>query len=195
MINEAQEWGDFSEWLNCIHDCIEREQVGPVSVNDESGRESAAAGHFLKALHRWVQQVEAAPVTTWSDELSVRGMDFEYTSSMADATVTRQLWQLLHALANMQVTLTNTDHLSERELYRLLIEEILVQPIAQLSGGSERGSVVDVVGIATQDDPTPWLQYYASNRERMEWAKQNPGKGLPVPMSTPHARDALLPKG
>lgn len=194
MMNDAQEWGDFSEWLNRIHDCIEREPFGQVAVTSGSGKQAASAGQFLRALHRWVKQVEAAPVTTWKAELSVRGMDFEYHPSMAEATVTRQLWRLLHALAKIQVTFTNTDHLSERELYQLLIEAILVQPIAQVCACSERGCVVDVVGIAVQDDPVPWLQHYASNRERMEWAKQNPGKGLPVPMPAPFARDALLPK-
>lgn len=193
MMNDAQEWGDFSEWLNRIHESMECECPEPIAVRSGAALSSSPLRRFLKSLHQWVKQVESAPLTTWKEELEVRGFRFAHDKASPDVTVTRQLWQLLHALGGMGITLTNTDHLSDRELYALLIEEVLARPVAQIADGIHRSLVLDIVGLQMQDDPIPWLRFYASNRERMEWAKQNPGKGLPVPEATPFARDSLLP--
>lgn len=193
MIKNAQEWGDFTEWLNRIHQGMECERAESLSVNAETQVAQSSLVRFLKSLHQWVKQVESAPLTTWRDELGVRGFAFPPVSTLPDVSITRQLWRLLHALGGMGIALTNTDHLSDRELYRLLVDDLLNRPVPQMSDGVSRSVVLDVVGLQVQEDPVPWLRYYASNRERMEWAKQNPGKGLPAPVETPYARDDQLP--
>ncbi len=193
MIKNAQEWGDFTEWLNRIHEGMECERADSMSVNAETKVAQSSLVRFLKSLHQWVKQVESAPLTTWRDELGVRGFVFPAETTLPDASITRQLWRLLHALGGMGIALTNTDHLCDRELYHLLVHDLLNRSVPQMSDGVSRSVVLDVVGLQVQEDPVPWLRYYASNRERMEWAKQNPGKGLPAPSETPYARDSQLP--
>jgi len=194
MINEAQEWGDFSEWLIRINDCIERETCEHKSKSHEPMSEQLGLRNLVNAIHRWVRLVEEAPVTTWKEELSVRGYDFEYFENETPDIIHRKLWRLLEGLGNMRVYFINTDHLSDNELYRYLLEEVIVKPIAQIPFDDETGCVIDIVGLEVQEDPENWLHYYASNRERMEWAKQNPGRRLPMAMKSPYSRDALLPQ-
>ncbi len=194
MINEAQEWGDFSEWLSRINDCIERERTGLPQIPGNVENPESVLNNLAQALHRWVRQIAEAPITTWKEELSVRGFDFEYSGQESALEISQKLEQLMHDLANMRVFFINTDHLSDRELYRYLVEDMLTRPIAQIPFEQDAGCVIDIVGLEVQEDPINWLQYYASNRERMEWAKQNPGKGLPMALQTPFMRDRELPQ-
>lgn len=194
MINEAQEWGDFSEWLNRINECLEHERSenhqpasAKVDIPDEMSE-------FMQALQEWVGVIEAAPMTTWREELSVRGMEFVFSGKETESELQEKLLSLVRGLAGMRIFLINTDHLSDQQLYQFLLEEILDHPIAQVPFEDDCGCVVDVVGLEVQEDPVSWLTYYASNRERMEWAKQNPGKQLPIPLPAPYARDKNLPQ-
>ncbi len=195
MIEETQEWGDFSEWLNRINDCIEQEQQQETSTPSDSEAESSSTtfSNLLLALQRWVRQIEDAPVTTWKEELSVRGLDFEDFEG-DDRQYSEKLWRLIEGLAGMRVYVSNSNHLSDGELYQFLVRQIIDRPIAQVPLHKDLGCDIDIVGLETQEDPINWLQYYASNRERMEWAKQNPGRGLPMTKKAPYDRDNKLPK-
>ena len=194
MINEAQEWGDFSEWLNRINDCLEHERSESSQAPTAKADASDELNEFMQALQDWVGVIEEAPMTTWREELSVRGMEFEFSGTENDSEIHEKLFSLVRGLAGMRIFLTNTDHINERQLYQFLLDEILDHPIAQVPFEHDCGCVVDVVGLEVQEDPISWLTYYASNRERMEWAKQNPGRALPMSLPTPFARDKNLPQ-
>ena len=195
MINEAQEWGDFSEWLNRINECFDQEELdGSPTTSAQLETSDDELIDFMETLREWVGMIEAAPTTTWAEELSVRGLELDYSGDETEQELHEKLWCLVSGLAGMGVFLANTDHLSDRELYRYLLEDILNHPIAQVAFECDTGCVVDVVGLEVQEDPVSWLSYYASNRERMEWAKQNPGRPLPMTLPTPFARDRLLPQ-
>ena len=194
MINEAQEWGDFSEWLSRINECLEHERSEGHPVVSAEADAPDDLSEFMQALQEWVGLIEDAPMTTWREELSVRGMEFEFTGTEDERELQEKLQKLVRGLAGMRIFLTNTDHLSERQLDQFLLKEILDHPIAQVPLEHDCGCVVDVVGLEVQEDPVSWLTYYASNRERMEWAKQNPGRALPMSLPAPFARDKHLPQ-
>jgi hypothetical protein len=195
MINEVQQWGDFSEWLDRIQACVEREQSQMLrTASEEATGTDVTFEQVLHVLQQWVSRVQDAPMTTWMQELEVRGYDFPHPAGMEDGDLSERLARLAEQLAGIGVFLINTDHLSDRELYASLVLDLLNRPIALVSMDMGSETVVDMVGLEVQEDPMNWLTYYASSRERMEWAKQNPGKGLPMARQAPYARDAKLPR-
>ncbi len=189
MTDRSQEWGEFSEWLDEINRSIE--QKGDAEKESEN---LYSVNRLVEAMSRWMQQLSDAPMTTWAQELEVRGYNFEYHPDYSDAEIHEKLWKLIFALAGMKVYLTNSDHLSDRHLYRRLTQRYTQQPIAQIPFADGTGCMIDVVGSETQDNPDAWLRYYASSRERMEWAKQNVGKTLPPSEEMKYPRESNLPK-
>jgi hypothetical protein len=193
MTNEKQEWGEFSEWFDRINKNFEKEYPEKEEDEPEGSFQGVSLDGILDAFKCWMKQMEDAPITTWKEELSVRGFDFEYCSESSDSEVSESLWALLDALAGMRIFITNTDHLSERELYELLVDSFMVKSVAQIPFDHHTACRVDIVGSEVEDNPLNWLSYYASNRERMEWAKQNIGKPLPAAKEPPYPREDRLP--
>lgn len=193
MIEGEKDWGEFSEWLDHIDQSLGGEQPGFGEEGPESSPEGISFDGILSVFQSWIKQLEEAPVTTWKEELSVRGFDYEWCSSDSDVVVSEKLWSLLNALAGMRIFVTNTDHLSERELYELLVNVYIVKQVAQVPLDRNMACMIDIVGSEIEDNPANWLRYYASSRERLEWAKQNVGKMLPTAEKLPYSREDQLP--
>lgn len=103
----------------------------------------------------------------------------------------RALWQLLEALASVRVFLWGTDHLSDTELYRLLVGEALPGPTTVPPTGSEWNCRITAFEYGNDDDPDGtdiWLRYYADDQTREEWDEEVPPK---EPL--PYDRDRFLP--
>jgi hypothetical protein len=187
------DWGDFSEWLERINESIARESdAADPLVTDLSKQDEVTKGNLLKAIRQWIKRIEQAPKTTWFQELDVRG--FTPATKVSEKAIPDALFGLIEALASMRVFLVNTDHLDDWELYQMLVGNVIRQPVAHVPFDERTGIVIDIVACEVAEDPTDWLKYYANNRERMEWAKQNPGKPLPQQTQTPYKRDYRLPK-
>jgi hypothetical protein len=193
MMDDKREWGEFSEWLERINACIEAEKALHNMASEPPAPEEDWHD-ILASVLSWVQQYEDAPITTWHQELWVRGFDFAYEDSLSDEECTDSLWKLIHALAGMRIFITNSDHLSDRLLFKLLVTDHLTQPVPQVAVDPHCCCVIDIVGAEILENPAAWLSFYATSRERMEWAKQNPGKPLPPAKKPPFFRDGFLPK-
>ncbi|MFP4353119.1 MAG: hypothetical protein ACLFTU_09845 [Puniceicoccaceae bacterium] len=101
------------------------------------------------------------------------------------------LWELLESLASIRVFVFGTDHLSDGELYELLVNKTLPEPTTVPPAGSEWNCRVDVAGHGTDDDPDgtdTWLRYYADDWTRDEWEGEVPPRETP-----PYDRDRFLP--
>lgn len=194
MIDEKKEWGEFSDWLHKINENIGKKLSENEDSEPEKLCEDISLSVILDTFKRWMKYLEDAPVTTWKEELSVRGYDFVVRDKDPDSVYTANLWKLLQALAGMRVFVVNTDHLCDRALYRILVEQYIVKQVAQIPFDNQAGCVIDIVGSEVQEDPASWLRFYASSRERMEWAKQNIGKILPPSEHLPYCREDQLPK-
>lgn len=101
------------------------------------------------------------------------------------------LWQLLHALASIRIFVHFTDHLSDADLYRLLVKGALPDETPALPPELEINTRIDATEYGTADDPDgtdTWLRYYADDHNRAQWDGPVPPKSPP-----PYSRDRLLP--
>lgn len=102
------------------------------------------------------------------------------------------VWRVIFALAKHCVFLSQTNHLSDRELYSVLWHTVLREETTILPEGDTGAYHVAVPG----DDAecTNYLAYYASENDREFWQKDAPDVTLPPRMSPLHDRDDDVPR-
>jgi len=98
------------------------------------------------------------------------------------------LWDAINRLADRNIVLEYTDHLSDRELYAILYRDILPSTEKRIDKLSKplRWRLVD-----SDSDPDAWLTYYANDAQRYLWELEN-GQVPPPHEDPPFPRD--LPK-
>ncbi len=139
---------------------------------------------------------ESASQKSWRDILAGDGFHAAPEEGLSDAEVTSELWQLITALAARRAYLEWTDHLSDRELYRLLVKRVLDEETEDLPPDAEwncRLCIHEYGGPGKEDGTEVFLRYYADEETRAEWAEDFPGE-LPPQCELPYDRDRHLPK-
>ncbi len=113
----------------------------------------------------------------------------------SERLVTARLWERLHNLSCRGAYFENTDHLSDRELYRELWRHGFREgPLPPEGRSNDWGWVYD---IANNEGPEPsetWLAYYASDEERQGYALMYPDRPLPERRERVDRRDWRLPQ-
>lgn len=95
---------------------------------------------------------EEAPQTTDHAELTAMGFDLPAAGTLDDAALSAKLGELVEELAKMGTFVCFTDHLSDRELYELLVREALRSERSDIPVKPGDGWVVDMTHyIADQD--------------------------------------------
>jgi hypothetical protein len=140
---------------------------------------------------RRVVETEEGPTTTLTRELDVLGVPLPAPESLADAQLTSALWIVIDALSGLHVYLEQTDHLSERELYRLLIDELLPEEMDALGDGNWH---MPILGGCSEADLQLYMKYYAKPEEREHWMRDVPHFAMPARAERPYDRDRHLPK-
>ena len=141
----------------------------------------------------WKRVVEAeeGPTTTLTRELEVLGVPLPAPDSLDDAQVRTALWIVIDALSGLHVYLEQTDHLSDRELYRLLIDELLPEEMDTLGDGNWH---VPILGGSSEADLQLYMRYYAETKERQDWMREFPDFEMPPRAERPYDRDRHLPR-
>ncbi len=137
---------------------------------------------------------ESAEKTCHFNQLTERGLDMPAPEDIDDAQLTAKLWEVVEGLAKLQVFLSQTDHLSDRELYEHLWYDSLREITPDLPPSMGWICHLDMLGSGSEEDIELHLKYYADDEDREFWSKDFPGDAMPAHVDPPYDRDSKLPK-
>ncbi len=140
-----------------------------------------------------VLDYENAEETCHFKQLTERGFAITPSDELDDDALTKTLWQLIDELAKLDVYLSNTDHLSDRELYVLLTEDVLLEITTDFPPGSGWCCHLDILGGCSEEDLYLYNKFYATEQDRIDWQHQYPEDTMPEHVDPPYDRDRLLP--
>jgi hypothetical protein len=143
---------------------------------------------------REVLACETAPWTTNFQQLVEAGVELPEPEALADAALGAKLWEVIDRLAAIRVFLSDTDHLSDRELYTALWHEVLREETRAIGDDPAAAYHVSLVGTGSDEDNRAYLTYYADDADREHWRASFPGEELPPRKEPPFDRDRLLPQ-
>lgn len=117
---------------------------------------------YLESMLAW-ERAPALPVANWfSPELEIPSPD-----RLSDEKLTEILNQTIERLFSQRVVLRLTDHLSDRELYKIIYRDVL--PCCEKK--------IDVPGKCLEwrciEDNETWLRYYASAVDRRRFQEDH----------------------
>ena len=144
-----------------------------------------------ESFWRRVVETEEAPTTTLTRELEALGVPLPAPDSLDDEQTQSALWIVIDALSGLHVYLEQTDHLSDRELYRLLIDELLPEEMDALGDGNWH---MPILGGCSLADLQLYLKYYADTKFREFWKLDFPDDDIPAHVDPPYDRDQHLPR-
>ncbi len=152
------------------------ESIGCVNAEAMS---TSSENEFLQCMLDW-ERAPILPICEWFQP----PLQLPAPETLND----QQLRELLHAsiqkLFEQQVVLDFTDHLTDRQLYCLICRDILPSHEKRLQ---RENNYLHWDCASTEDDPTLWLRYYASEEERQAWAEET-GEFLPALEDPPYER-------
>lgn len=172
-----------------------REEAARLAGGEVPAWESNALS--LDARERFWSQVlafETAPWTTNFQQLVEAGVELPEPEALADAALSAKLWEVIDRLAAMRVFLSDTDHLSDRELYTALWRDVLREETQALDHDPDSAYHVSLVDSGSEADTQNYLRYYADEDARGYWRKDFPDEELPPRETPPFDRDRLLPQ-
>ena len=133
---------------------------------------------YLASMLEW-ERAPVLPIYRWF-EPELRP---PHSSRLGDKDVPKILDDLIESLYEKKIVLDFCDHLSDRELYELICQDIL--PSREKKIDMRKGALHwDCSYVGSISDPTVWLTYYASDEDREDWADRYelplPAKELPL---------------
>jgi hypothetical protein len=137
---------------------------------------------------------ESAKRTCHFMQLEERGIALPAPEELDDAELTAKLWEVIHALAGMNVFLSQTDHWSDRELYKHMWHETLREITMDLPPSSGWTHHIDFLSSGSDEDNELHLKYYADEEWREQWRRDFPNDVIPPHVDPPYDRDSKLPK-
>lgn len=137
---------------------------------------------------------ESAGETTHSKQLEDLGVALPPPDTLDDEQLSAKLWEVIHALASVSVFLSQTDHLSDRELYEHLWSDALREVTTDFPPDSGWRCHLDILGSGSDEDNELYLKYYADDESREHWQKDFPNETIPPHVDPPYDRDRTLPQ-
>lgn len=136
-----------------------------------------AENEYLASILAW-ERAPALPIAQWFDP----PMSLPPAATLDDKTLRTRLFETIEQLASKDVVLRQTDHLSDRELYRLIVQDILptCEKCVAIPGNQLQWQCVE--------DTETYLRFYADAVERRRYQEEH-DCGLPASEPVPYPRD------
>ncbi len=141
-----------------------------------------------------VKAVENAPLATVMELLQRRGVAVPHPDELTEHSLTAKLWEIVYALAASRIFFVNSDHLSDRQFYCLLLEKILPEETADLTQHYTTNCHFDLIEYAGEEQDEIFLKYYADEEDRKLWLVGVKDLSMPAHVDLPYARDRFLPQ-
>ncbi|MBX3401189.1 MAG: hypothetical protein KF873_20850 [Gemmataceae bacterium] len=149
---------------------------------------------LIESFWETVVAYEKAPWTSDYQQLLEAGMELPPPEELSEEQLTACLWELIRRLASHRSFLSNTDHLSDRELYTELWTETLHERKADVPVGMNGAYHIDMVGSGSDEDTQLYLKYYADDRWIEDWRTSWPNDPIPAREKPKYDRDRHLPQ-
>ncbi len=158
------------------------ESVYLVDMNKMSVRRE---NEFLSSLLAW-EKAPVLPIAQWFEPELVMA----HHQTLDDDELNQRLHQVIGRLYEKNILLVHTSHLSDRQLYCLIVRDILPaqEKKVVLPKKSLKWQCLDIV-----EDEESWLRFYATEEERQTWSFETgislpPKEPLPFTRSLPQHR-------
>ena len=117
---------------------------------------------FLSSLLAW-EKAPVLPIGQWFEPQLV----MPDHQTLSDDELHQQLHQVIGRMYEKNILLVHTDHLSDRQLYCLIVRDILPaqEKKVVLPKKFLKWQCLDIV-----EDEESWLRFYASEEDRLAWA-------------------------
>ena len=141
-----------------------------------------------------VVEYEEATWTTHFQQLERAGVSLPAPETLNDQELTAKLWEVINKLAQLRISVEETDHLSDRELYSTLWTEGLREETKDILLDQDSACHYPLLGSGSEEDTYLYLKYFADEEWRKDWLEQYPDYVMPAHEDPPYDRDRLLPK-
>jgi hypothetical protein len=171
----------------------EAEEIGGCELVAAGGDEDEDSP-IVEEFWQRVVDFESAPRGTRIEQLNKEGVVLPPPESMTDVALHEKLWEVINKLAELRVFLYHTDHLSDRELYVRLWNDLLREETTIMPPDPDSACHLDVIGSGGEEDTEVGLRYYYDDEERAHWRASFPEYPIPDHEDPPYDRDRHLPK-
>jgi hypothetical protein len=134
---------------------------------------------FLASMLAW-EKAPVLPIRQWFPEELV----LPPHEQLDDAALHEALARTIQKLYEARIVLDFTEHLSDRDLYRVIYRDILPSPEKKIDLPK---NYLHWACLDPDDDPETWLRYYATAAERKEWSAET-GQAPPPASPPPYPR-------
>jgi hypothetical protein len=162
-----------------LRDALEPYLDESISQIDTAVLSTPEENTYLESLLVW-ELAPAIPVSEWFNP----PLALPAPETLDDQDLHFILWDTIYKLYAERIVLDFTDHLTDRELYRIVRNKILPEREKKLDlpGNYLHWDCADVGG-----HPEIWLRYYANDEERRTW-QETTDRPLPASETAPYQR-------
>jgi len=158
------------------------------------GKINDSSPQVEEGFWNYVVDWEEAPETTYLKQLDDSGVSLPAPETLNDIELTAKLWEVIEKLATFRAYLHETNHLSDRELYTLLLADVLPEETKELSFVEGTNCQIPLLGSGSEEDHYQYLKFYADEKDRQFWREEDPDRPVPEHVDPPYDRDRFLPE-
>lgn len=148
-----------------------------------------------EAFWEHVVKVEEGGWVSSRQQLQAAGVALPSPEELTDEQLAAKLQEIIDRMAALRTYLYSTNHLSDRELYTRLWEDVLNDEVPEAIASSTDGHhIIDMLGSCSEQDIYLQFKYYADEDDRQHWLKEWPDYDMPPHEEPPYDRDRHLPR-